>query len=103
MVGVSAAVVMAAAFDYSSLLLGGLVGATVGASLGAASGDWRSIALLGAAGTFGFGIGFLAGNHLREALPAVRGVGSIVVAGTVGGAALGAALGLLERRRASGI
>jgi hypothetical protein len=101
-VGVLATLTFASFFNYSSALMGALAGVVVGASLGAAFGDWRTIVILAGVGGVGFGVGLFAGDSLRYALPVVRGAGSIVVAGTVGGASLGAALGYLEKRRLAG-
>jgi hypothetical protein len=87
------------------MIVGALVGAVLGASLGAAFWDWRTILALAVAGAAGFGVGLLAGDLLRASFPVIRGVGetgSIAVAGSVGGASLGAALGYLEKHRPSG-
>jgi hypothetical protein len=73
-----------------------------GVSVFAISYVLRSILALGLAGAVGFGIGVLAGALLRASFPAIRGVGSIVVAGIIGGALLGAALGFLGTRRPAG-
>jgi hypothetical protein len=97
--GIFATLTVGSFFDYSPLLLGALSGAVVGVSLGMAFLHWRTILALGLAGAVGFGIGVLAGDLLRASFPAIRGVGSIVVAGIIGGALLGAALGFLENRR----
>ena len=75
------------------------------ALLGAAFWDWRTILALADAGSAGFGVGLLAGDLLRASFPIIRGAGetgSIAVAGSVGGASLGAALGYLEKHRPSG-
>src|SRR5829696_1030355 len=112
-----------------SVLVGGAVG---GASLGLALRDWRRAMILAMLGTLGltagifatlgfasyfayspaplgalvgavgFGIGFLAGDLLRASFPVIKGLGSIVVAGMIGGASLGATLGILETRRPAG-
>jgi hypothetical protein len=96
--GIFATLGFASYFAYSPAPLGALVGA----SLGVAFLDWRTILALGLAGALGFGIGFLAGDLLRASFPVIRGLGSIVVAGMIGGASLGATLGILETRRPAG-
>jgi len=100
--GIFATLGFASYFAYSPAPLGALVGAVVGASLGVAFLDWRTILALGLAGALGFGIGFLAGDLLRASFPVIKGLGSIVVAGMIGGASLGATLGILETRRPAG-
>ncbi len=96
--GVFAALSLGSFFDYSPGPMGALVGAVIGASLGAASGGWRRIIFPAAAGAAGFDVGFLVGSLLRASLPMISGVGSITVAGIVGGASLGAVLGVLASR-----
>lgn len=89
-------------FSYSEVPIATVAGAVAGASLGVAFGDWRAILGPAVAGAAGFGVGLLAGDFLRASFPIIRGVGeagSITVAGLVGGASLGAALGYLEKRR----
>src|SRR5215208_2722399 len=92
--GIFATLGFASYFAYSP--------APLGASLGVAFLDWRTILALGLAGALGFGIGFLAGDLLRASFPVIKGLGSIVVAGMIGGASLGATLGILETRRPAG-
>lgn len=98
-VGLMAGLALGSFINYSSAPMGALVGAVVGASLGMAFRDWRVILALAVAGAVGIGVGLLAGDFLRASFPIIRGVGSIAVAGLVGGASLGAALGYLENRR----
>lgn len=98
-VGVLTATTIASFFDYASLLLGAIAGMVIGAAVGLAFRSLRRIAVLAAAGGVGFGVGLAAGDLLRASMPMVRGVGSIAVAGIIGGAVLGAALGYLESRR----
>jgi hypothetical protein len=100
--GIFATLTVGSFFDYAPAPLGALVGAVVGASLGAAFLDGRTILVLGLASALGFGIGVAAGDLLRASFPIIRGVGSIVVAGIIGGASLGAALGFLEIQRRAG-
>lgn len=99
--GVFATLSVASYFNYSSVAMGALVGAVIGASLGVAFSGWRLILGLAVAGAVGFGVGLLAGDLLRALFPVIRGLGSITVAGLIGGASLGAALGYLEGRRLS--
>lgn len=83
-----------------------LGGAVVGASSSLAFRDWRRTLVLTLAGAVGFGAGLIVGVF---ALQGIFGVGFMVgIAGTIilcaitgifGGAALGAALGYLERHR----
>jgi hypothetical protein len=103
LVGVSARFTPSAFFvNYSEVPIAAIVGAVVGASLGVTFLDWRVILALAVAGAVGFGVGLLTGDLLRASFPLFRGVGevgSITVAGLVGGASLGAALGYLESRK----
>ena len=87
-----------ALFNYSPVIIGGITGGMIGASLGTAFLDWRRMLILALAGGAGFSAGLLAGSLLRYFLPTVRGIGSIAVAGLIGGALLGATLGYLETR-----
>jgi len=106
LVGVFAALTLGAGFfNYAEVPITAIVGAVVGASLGAAFRDWRTILGLAVAGAVGFTVGYLAGEFLRFARPItglvgqVGEVGSITVAGLVGGASLGMVLGYLESRK----
>jgi hypothetical protein len=94
--GVFTTLVFASFFDYAAGPLGALVGVVIGASLGVAFLDWGRILALAAAGGVGFCVGFVVGDSLSIRL---GGDLFIVVAGIIGGASLGAALGYLERRR----
>ena len=80
-----------------------MMGAVVGASLGAAFLDWKTILTLAVAGAVGFSVGSLPGGSLGFSIPIIRqllgAAGSIAIAGLVGGASLGAALGYLEERK----
>ncbi len=101
-VGVMAGVILGSIISYSEVPIAAFAGAMVGASLGAAFLDWRTILALAVAGAVGFGVGLPAGDFLRFSFPILREVGevgSITVAGLVGGASLGAALGYLEKRK----
>jgi hypothetical protein len=89
-------------FGYSEVPIAAIVGAVVGVLLGSAFLDWRTIVALGVAGAVGSGIGLWAGYFLRPSfmiLEQTGETGSITVAGLVGGACMGAALGYLEQRR----
>jgi len=83
-----------------TLVLGLLMGAVLGASLGVAFG---TIVALAVAGAVGFGIGLPAGEFLWSSFLFPRGVGnedaSIIIAGVIGGASLGAVLGYLETHK----
>ncbi len=101
-VGVMVGLMLGSFFNYSEVPITVIVGVVVGASLGAAFLDWRPIGALAIAGAVGFSVGYLAGDFLRASFPiigSVGEVGSIAVAGLVGGAALGAAFGYLENRK----
>ena len=101
-VGVMAALILGSFFSYPEVPVAAFVGAVVGASLGLAFGDWRTILALAVAGAVGFGVGLPAGDFLRFSIPILRVLGepgSYAVAGLVGGASLGAALGYLENRK----
>ena len=101
-VGVMVGLMLGSLFNYSEVPITVIVGAVVGASLGAAFLDWRPMVALAIAGAVGFSVGYLAGDLLRASFPIIRSVGevgSITVAGLVGGACLGAALGYLEKRK----
>ncbi len=101
-VGVMAGAILGPLFSYSEVPIGAIAGAVVGASLGVAFRDWTAILALAVAGAVGFGVGLSAGDFLRFSVPIIRGVGevgSIIVAGLVGGASLGAALGYSENHR----
>jgi hypothetical protein len=98
-VGVSITLSIASFVGYSPLALGAMVGAVVGASLGLALLDWKTVLVLGLAGALGFGIGYFVGDLLRASFPIVRGIGSIVVAGVIGGGSLGGALSMLQVRQ----
>lgn len=100
-VGVLAATTIGSFFNYASVLLGAIAGMVIGAAVGVAFRSLRRSAVLAVAGGVGFGVGLAAGTFLRDSLPMIGGVGSIVVAGVIGGAALGAALGYLESNRPS--
>ena len=89
-VGIFAALAVGSSFNYSPIPMGAMVGTVVGAVFL----DWRTILALGMAGAVGFGVGLLAGDLLRASVPIIR--RSIIVAGALGGASLGAALGYLE-------
>jgi hypothetical protein len=100
--GVMAGLNLGSFISYSEVPIAAIAGAMVGASLGAAFRDWRTILALAVAGAVGFSVGVSAGDFLRFSVPIIRGVGevgSIIVAGLVGGVSLGAALGYLETRR----
>ncbi len=101
-VGVMVGLMLGSFFNYSEVPITVIVGVVVGASLGVAFLDWRAIVALAIAGAVGFSVGYLAGDFLRASFPIIRlvgEVGSIAVAGLVGGASLGAALGYLENRK----
>lgn len=101
-VGIMTSLTLGSLINYSEVAIAAFVGAMVGAFLGAASLDWRTILVLAVAGALGFSIGPLAGDFLKSSIPILRQVGvvgSITVAGVVGGASLGAALGYLENRK----
>ena len=100
-VGIMAGLILGSFFSYAAAPVAAIVGAVVGASLGAAYLDWRTIVALVVAGAVGFSVGNLA-DFLRFSIPILRQLGeagSITVAGLVGGASLGMALGYLEKRR----
>ncbi len=90
-------------FHSSEVPVMAMMGAVVGASLGVAFLDWRTILALAVAGAVGFSVGSLPGGSLGFSIPIIRqllgAAGSIAVAGLVGGASLGAALGYLEKRK----
>jgi hypothetical protein len=92
--------------SYSEVAMMFMVGAVIGASLGVAFLDWRTIVALAVAGAVGFSVGSLPGGFLGFSIPIIRqllgAAGSIAVAGLVGGASLGAALGYLEHRKLTG-
>ncbi len=103
-VGILATLTFASLLNYAWGPMGAIVGAAVGASLGVAFWDWSRFVVLAVVGSVGFGVGMLAGNLLPwDSLPSVVvrfGLGiSIVVAGAIGGASLGATLGYLEKRK----
>jgi hypothetical protein len=98
-VGVLTALVIGSFFSYPQVPIAAFTGTMVGASLGAAFLDWRTILALAFAGAAGFGVGLSAGDLLQASFPMIREAGSITVAGLVGGASLGAALGYLELRK----
>lgn len=101
-VGLMAGLILGPLVSYSEVPITVIAGAVVGVLLGAAFRDWRTILALTVAGAVGFSVGLLAGDFLRFYLPMLRGVGevgSIIVAGLVGGASLGAALAYLENRK----
>lgn len=82
-------------FTYASLPLGAIFGVVVGAAVGVAFRNLRRIAVLAVAGGVGFGVGLAVGFFIRDSLPMVGGM-SLIVAGVIGGALLGAVLGYLE-------
>lgn len=95
-VGLLAATTIGSFFNYISVLVGAIAGVVIGTAVGSAFRSLRRIVVLAVAGGAGFGVGLAAGDLLRASLPMVGGVGSIAVAGMIGGALLGAALGYLE-------
>lgn len=97
-VGILFTLSVASSVGYSPVALGALVGVVVGASLGAALLDGRFMLALGLAGAVGFGIGNSAGDLLRASFPMFGELLSLTVAGIIGGACLGGALGILEPR-----
>lgn len=102
-VGIVAGLIVGSFFAYSSEgPIAATVGAVVGASLGAAFSDRRTILALALAGAVGFFVGTLPADLVRFSIPTLRQLGesgSYVVAGSIGGASLGAALGYLEGRK----
>lgn len=101
-VGIFLAIILGALINYSLVPMGALAGAAIGASLGVAFRDWTTGLALTVAGTVGFSIGLWAGDFLEFYLYTLRDCcevgGKIIVAGVIGGASLGAALGYLEHR-----
>ncbi len=94
--------------NYSMMLIGPVFGTVLGAALGLAFLDLRRIVALALAGAAGFGVGVPAGEFLGplvdsfEDIPFFENAPFIFIAGVTGGAALGAALGYLERREPAG-
>ncbi len=94
--------------NYSLVVTGPVFGTVLGASLGLAFLDLRRIVALALAGVAGFGVGVPAGEFLGplvdsfEDIPFFENAPFIFIAGVTGGAALGAALGYLERREPAG-
>ena len=86
--------------------MGVLGGAVVGASLSLAFLDWRRTLALTLTGAVGFGVGLIVGVFALQGMFGVRFMagtwGTVILcalAGTSGGASLGAALGSLENRK----
>jgi hypothetical protein len=101
-IGLFAGVTIGSFFNFSEVLIAAMVGAVVGASLGLAFDDWKTNVALAVAGAVGFGVGSLPADSLRFSIPILRQLGeggSIAIIGIIGGAFLGAALGLLENRK----
>ena len=90
--GLTLGVATGLSFTYSKVPMATIAGAVVGASLGVAFGDWRWVVTLGVVSGLGFGVGLFAGTSLPEGM-------TYAIAGIIGGASLGAALGYLESRR----
>ncbi len=84
--------------NYYLVVTGPAFGVVLGASLGVAFLDLRRIVALALAGAVGFGIGVPAGDSLGTLVDSFGDVPFIFIAGVIGGASLGAALGYLERR-----
>ncbi len=106
--GLLVAATLGSFVNYSLFFIGPVFGNVLGASLGLAFLDIRRIVTLAVAGAVGFGMGLPVGNSLSflaesfENLPPFRDAPFIFVAGVAGGAALGAAMGYLQRRGPAG-
>lgn len=94
--GLLAVLTLGSFVNYSTVVIGPVFGAVLGASLGVAFLDARRVLILTLAGAVGFGIGFPAGSFLDYLTDSFGRMPFIVVAGIIGGASLGAALGYLE-------
>ncbi len=100
--GLLMAIILGSFVNYPAVVIGLAFGSVAGASLGVAFLDLRRIVALALAGAAGFGIGVQAGGFLDYLTDSFGRMPFIVVAGVIGGAALGAALGYLERREPAG-
>lgn len=106
---VPALVSLSASEDYGTRsAMGVLGGAVIGASLGLTFTDWRKTLTLALAGAVGFGGGLIVGVFALQGMSGTSfmvGVWGTVIlcalAGTCGGASLGAAFGYLESRKLS--
>ncbi|MFC1871511.1 hypothetical protein ACFLYF_03830 [Chloroflexota bacterium] len=85
-------------------IMGAIIGAIGGMALGLALRDWRGAGLLALAGAVGCGIAAQINQSLILDLLTARILSTVVplsIWGFIGGASLGAALGYLQKRRAS--
>lgn len=96
LLGLIVALALGGFVNYSRLVIGLSFGAVLGASLGVAFLDLRRIRVL--AGAMGFGTGVPVGDFLDNLKNDFGGASFVVIAGIIGGAALGAALGYFEGR-----
>ncbi len=96
--GLTLGIATGLSFTYSEVAIATVAGTVTGASLGVALGDWRWVVTLGVVGGLGFGVGLFVGTALPTSLPE-RIAYPIAIAGIIGGASLGAALGYLENHK----
>ncbi|HEX6711059.1 MAG TPA: hypothetical protein VF068_12080 [Rubrobacter sp.] len=87
--------------NYLPVVIAAIVGAGVGASLDAAFTDGRTIVALAVAGAVGFSVGTLPTYVLLFSIPIIKQLGDegTAIAGNIGGASLGAAIGHLENSK----